>query len=136
MKKNIKYWLAWIFMLPIAAIITSFAKFVLHWVLFAIMNVEENLYPRMPEEAIIPFICSIIFIFVISEIAPNHKLKVTIIFATIWSILNIVVIISTYEKSVEKLDLIYGIISVICSITGALVGYLWARLNISKHIAT
>lgn len=84
MKKGITYWLRWIFILPGALIGGLLSTFLLHWILFLTLSNFIEPYPEFPERILTPFAISLAFIWVGSEIAPDHKFKTGLILFVTW----------------------------------------------------
>ena len=87
MKKDFKYWLRWIAVLPGALIAGFLVTFPLHWVLYFTLAHGEtisgvNIKPI--EYNLSPFVIAITFILVGSEIAPVNKFKTSIALTVIW----------------------------------------------------
>ncbi len=82
MKKNFTYWLRWFVVLPGALLGGILVGFPLHWILYFTLRNETifiDPYPELPERILFPFVMTIVFIWVGSRIAPEHKLKTSIV---------------------------------------------------------
>jgi hypothetical protein len=82
MNKDFKYWLRWLAVLPGALLAGILAGFPLHWILYSTLRNETifiDPYPELPERLLIPFVFSIVFIWTGFKIAPEHKVKTSVI---------------------------------------------------------
>jgi hypothetical protein len=80
MKKDFKYWLRWFAVLPGSLISGILAGFPLHWVLYSTLRNFVDPYPELPERLLLPFVFSLVFIWVASRIAPEYKVITSVIF--------------------------------------------------------
>jgi hypothetical protein len=101
MKKDFKYWLRWIAVLPGSITAGFLATFPLHWALGSLFSGEETdlgsikFFVRLfvsgisyenIEYALSPFVIAITFILVGFELAPQHKFQTCMALTAIWTI--------------------------------------------------
>jgi hypothetical protein len=139
MKKDFKYWLRWLSVLPAALFAGIFATFPLHWILYSTLRnntIFIDPYPELPERLFSPFVIALIFVWVGSHIAPEHKFKTAIILFGIWIFLAISLAFLTLSRANlmgNKLYLQGGGIGLIMGIAGAAIGLYIARKDASRR---
>mgnify|MGYP006377640941 CR=1 FL=1 len=128
-KKDSKYWLCWIAVLPGAILSAILGSFVLHWVLYFTLSKGEvisgvNIAPI--EYYLLPFVASLFFVMFGSDIAPTNKFKTSIFLSILW-IVALIIILKYVSGTYLEIRGIVGIIGLIIGIY-----FVWAKENNSE----
>lgn len=128
MKKDYIYWLRWLVVLPGALLGGILTSFPLHWILYSTLRNETifiDPYPELPERILLPLVAAFVFVWAGSRIAPEHKLKTSIVLFGIWLFLSGgVVFLTLYDSGWFGQQLYFqgGIIGPIMAVVGAFIG--------------
>lgn len=134
MKKDFKYWLRWIFILPLCVLTVFLIDFPVHWALYSFIEglIHIEPYPRAPEEIIGPFFRGLVFVCASYYIAPSSKLIVSAIFTALWTIAFVILNFIVTSRLNLSLDFKYYGIPIVLGFIGAFVG-LYLSYNDSKR---
>jgi hypothetical protein len=127
MNRDFKYWIRWVFVLPISFLVGFLVDFPVHFVLYSTLSGGENPiiypYPKFPELLLAPFFRALTFMWVCSKLTPEYKLTTAIVFAAIWifgagggfflSYIGFQDGISQFNLVTGGLPIIFGVIGVI-----------------------
>jgi hypothetical protein len=130
MKRDFKYWLRWILLIPAALFAGLLADFPLHWILYGTLRSFIDPYPELPEKVLSPFVHASVMVFVGYLIAPEHKMKTAIIIAALWIFgAGVAFAMGFFELNIggNQLTLSYYGAPVIMGAVGALVGLYVAK---------
>ncbi|OGY91164.1 MAG: hypothetical protein A3B30_00070 [Candidatus Komeilibacteria bacterium RIFCSPLOWO2_01_FULL_52_15] len=126
MKKDFKYWLRWIAVLPGAILAGLLATFVLHWVLYSTLRNEAifiDPYPELPERILSAFTIALGFVWLGARIAPDNKGKAAtsllVIYIIFWAASNLTTLVN-YGATVTFQ---YGGVPTILALAGAILGF-------------
>jgi uncharacterized membrane protein YvlD (DUF360 family) len=139
MNKDFKYWLRWLAVLPGALLAGILAGFPLHWILYSTLRNETifiDPYPELPERLLFPFVVSAVFIWIGSRIAPEHKVKTSVILFGLWMFLIggfVFLTLAGANLMGRKLYFQGGGIGPIMAIAGAVVGLYIAWRDVSRQ---
>ncbi len=133
MKKDFTYWLRWVAVFPGALLGGILTSFPLHWILYFTLRNETifiDPYPELPERILFPFVMTTVFIWVGSRIAPEHKLKTSIVlFGILLFIISgfVFLTLSGSDWLGYQLYFQYSGISTVMAVVGAFVGLYFVR---------
>lgn len=88
MNKDFKYWLRWIAVIPGALAAGVLVNFPLHLMLYATLRNFVEPYPELPERLLTPFVSAISFVWCGTKIAPEHKIKTSVVLFSFWVFLS------------------------------------------------
>lgn len=134
-KRDLKYWIRWLVFFPGAILAGVLVCFPLHWILYSTLRNETifiDPYPELPERLLIPFVFSIAFIWAGSKIAPEHKVKISVIlFGLLMFLIGgfVFLTLSGADLMGRKLYFQGGGIGPIMAIAGSIVGIYVAWRN-------
>jgi hypothetical protein len=139
MDKGFKYWLSWIGVLPISIIAGVLVTFPVHWVLYWTLSGGGSPfitpYPEVPEKLLQPFFTALVFVWVASLIAPQHKFKTAVIIAALWIFgagVTFVIAYLGYHSNDYQLYITAGGLPIIMGIVGAVVGLYLVKKKLSE----
>lgn len=137
MKKDFKYWLSWLGVLPVSIVAGLLVTFPLHWVLYRTLSGGDSPfitpYPELPERILQPFFSALVIVWVASKIAPEHKFKAAVVLAGLWIFGAggaFVLGYLGYHFGKTQLNLTAGGLPVIMGVVGAIVGL----YTVKKHL--
>lgn len=134
--KRIKYLLLWFAVIPFSILAGLIVNFPLHWILFRTLSGGDSPfitpYPELPERILEPFFRALIIVWISSQIAPEHKFKTAMIFATIWIfVAGASFAIGYFGVNVgnTRLSLTTGGLPVVMGVIGAVAGLYIVKKN-------
>jgi len=135
-KKDVKYWLRWLAVLPGALLAGVLAGFPLHWVLYGTLSNFIEPYPELPERLLWPFVVNGVFIWVASRIAPQYKVVTSVILFGLCMFLIggfVFLTLSGHNWMGHKLYLRGGGIGPMMALAGAATGIYFAHRDASRQ---
>ena len=139
MNRNVKYWLRWVAVIPVSLVAGILVTFPVHWLLFRILSGGNNplfdSYPELPERLIVPFFSALIFVWVGSLIAPEHKFRTALILASLWIIgtgVSFAMGLLGVHLGNMQLSLTAGGLPFLMGVIGACVGLYYTRKQLNE----
>jgi hypothetical protein len=137
MKRDFKYWLAWVLLIPALVLIGVLVHFPLHIILYQTLTRSGFItpFPKSVEIIIAPMVSAMIIVYCAYLIAPEHKIKVCLLITVLWSVFAGIVFALGYfniESNGIYFNLQYGGMPIILGIVGTLIGLYFVKIKKSK----
>ncbi|MBL7914576.1 MAG: hypothetical protein JNL49_05970 [Bacteroidia bacterium] len=129
MKRDLKYWVSWIGVLPISIAVGIIITFPIHWILYQTLSGGNDPfitpYPELPERILLPFFTSLAIVWVGAKIAPEKKFITAIILSIAWMVFaGLFFIMAVFEIQFDKFQyyLLEGGLPLVMGIAGSITG--------------